>query len=342
MPTLTIKPAADSEEQERVVPISGAEFVIGRAGGNTLIISDPGMSRVHARITPAPEGFLLKDAGSANGTFVNDRRITEHVLQDGDRIQLGNTVLVFAADVEEFLTIRAEVADLVPPSPPTPDSAAPASPPIPPAPPPSAPPPAAPPAPAAARSVPPPPQAAAPSPHQPPVPPLPASPAKVPAPPLAPVVPPPAAAVPAPPVAAAAVGQPAGFWIRVAASLIDGVIVNIAMWLLIGVVGGLLYLLTKSLVGFYLIMLPASLAALGYHLYFPATRNATPGKQFLGLRIVREDGIDPLGYGTAVLRMVGYMVSGFIMYIGFIMVAFTDGKRGLHDMIAKTRVIRIR
>ena len=69
---------------------------------------------------------------------------------------------------------------------------------------------------------------------------------------------------------------------------------------------------------------------------------ATPGKKMLGLKIVREDGEEPLGWGTAFMRLVGYMVSGFILYIGFLMIAFNPDKKGLHDMIAKTRVLKIR
>ena len=59
-------------------------------------------------------------------------------------------------------------------------------------------------------------------------------------------------------------------------------------------------------------------------------------------RIVREDGEEPLGWGTAFMRLVGYMVSGFILYIGFLMIAFNPEKKGLHDMIAKTRVLKVR
>ncbi len=62
----------------------------------------------------------------------------------------------------------------------------------------------------------------------------------------------------------------------------------------------------------------------------------------LGLKIVREDGEEPMGWGPAFLRLVGYMVSGFILYIGFLMIAFNAEKMGLHDMIAKTRVLKVR
>ena len=82
--------------------------------------------------------------------------------------------------------------------------------------------------------------------------------------------------------------------------------------------------------------------SIGYPVWFWAKRGATPGKKMLGLRIVREDGEEPIGFGTAFLRLVGYMVSGMILYIGFLMIAFNPEKKGLHDTIAKTRVLKVR
>jgi uncharacterized RDD family membrane protein YckC len=85
-----------------------------------------------------------------------------------------------------------------------------------------------------------------------------------------------------------------------------------------------------------------SLLGVFYILFFWAVKGATPGKKALGLRIVREDGVDPPGWGTAILRLLGYLVDGFTLYIGFIMIGFTDRKRGLHDMIAGTTVVKVR
>ena len=90
------------------------------------------------------------------------------------------------------------------------------------------------------------------------------------------------------------------------------------------------------------VLLASAVVGLGYVLWFWANRGATPGKKMLGLKIVREDGEDPIGWGTAFMRFVGYMVSGAILYIGFLMIAFNPEKKGLHDMIAKTRVLKVR
>jgi len=57
-------------------------------------------------------------------------------------------------------------------------------------------------------------------------------------------------------------------------------------------------------------------------------------------KIGAEDGAEALGFLKAALRMVGYMVSGMVFCAGFIMVAFTKDNKGLHDLIAGTRVIK--
>jgi uncharacterized RDD family membrane protein YckC len=49
-----------------------------------------------------------------------------------------------------------------------------------------------------------------------------------------------------------------------------------------------------------------------------------------------------LGWGTAIVRALGYMVSGALLGIGFLLVLFTSQKQGLHDLIAGTRVVRMR
>ena len=56
----------------------------------------------------------------------------------------------------------------------------------------------------------------------------------------------------------------------------------------------------------------------------------------------RVGGVSGTIWGTAFMRLVGYMVSGFVLYIGFLMIAFNPEKKGLHDMIAKTRVLKVR
>ncbi|MFA5530228.1 MAG: FHA domain-containing protein [Thiohalomonadaceae bacterium] len=80
-------------------------FRIGRGEGNDLRIDDELASREHASIDfrPGPGDvdtgdWILRDQGSTNGTFVNDRRITVHALLDGDVMRIGKTFFRFFLD----------------------------------------------------------------------------------------------------------------------------------------------------------------------------------------------------------------------------------------------------
>ena len=82
----------------RSVPLTQPEVTIGRLPECDVIVDDPGASRQHARIRRTEDGFVLADLGSTNGTLVNDVPIQEHVLDNGDRITIGETVLEFRSD----------------------------------------------------------------------------------------------------------------------------------------------------------------------------------------------------------------------------------------------------
>ena len=72
---------------------------LGRHPNNSVQLLDRIVSKEHCRITRGPQGrYVLRDVGSLNGSFVNGERITEHTLQNGDEISLGNTVLRFEED----------------------------------------------------------------------------------------------------------------------------------------------------------------------------------------------------------------------------------------------------
>lgn len=65
-------------------------LVFGRDAGCDILIADRQISRYHARITPTPEGIILEDLGSKNGTHINGAQISGPVvLQDGDVVQIG-------------------------------------------------------------------------------------------------------------------------------------------------------------------------------------------------------------------------------------------------------------
>ena len=143
----------------------------------------------------------------------------------------------------------------------------------------------------------------------------------------------------------------AGFWIRFAARCIDGVllamvnaVVKIPLTIMLGIGGG------RSA---GLVFLPVAIGLAGasviisigvgvlYEAYFVSTRGGTLGKLALGLRIVRADG-GPVSGSLAVKRYFAQWLSALILLIGYIMAAFDDEKRALHDRLCETRVIHAR
>jgi two-component system cell cycle response regulator len=78
------------------------ELVLGRSAEANVSIDDSGMSRHHARVLRAAEGFFVEDLGSTNGTFVNGARLQRRaLLADGDRISVGlSAVFQFALQDE--------------------------------------------------------------------------------------------------------------------------------------------------------------------------------------------------------------------------------------------------
>jgi uncharacterized RDD family membrane protein YckC len=261
-----------------------------------------------------------------------------------------------------------------PPRPAPPPLAAPPMAPI--APPPMAAPPlppaAAPPRPVAPPPLPPPPRAAAPPPMAPPTMAPPPAPPRPIDPPLQMELPPRSAAAvaspppapPAPPARKEALGsvtaidripipvpapavvqaskleraQPAGFWIRVAAMVVD----CIPAWILAGISIGLTFFVSGALGSL------VNVLSFAYGIYvflvLPALKAQTIGMKLLGLRIVHASvpAGQGLGWNVAVVRFVGHIVCGFTLGVGYLLVAFTSQKQGLHDLIASTRVVRVR
>jgi hypothetical protein len=79
----------------RAYPITSPRFVIGRSRECDLTVTDGNASRRHAEIVQEGETYLVVDLGSTNGTEVNGKRISREELNDGDRITVGGTDLVF-------------------------------------------------------------------------------------------------------------------------------------------------------------------------------------------------------------------------------------------------------
>lgn len=82
---------------ERRVPFEGQLMTIGRATDNGLVVADGRVSRHHARITARRGTLVYTDLGSSNGSRVNGAPVEEVVLGVGDRIELGDALLVVEA-----------------------------------------------------------------------------------------------------------------------------------------------------------------------------------------------------------------------------------------------------
>ena len=77
--------------------IKGNEITrIGRETDNDVVLDDPATSRHHAQIEFRDGKYVLTDLGSANGTLVNNQRITAQALADGDAMKFGQNVIVIA------------------------------------------------------------------------------------------------------------------------------------------------------------------------------------------------------------------------------------------------------
>jgi uncharacterized RDD family membrane protein YckC len=147
----------------------------------------------------------------------------------------------------------------------------------------------------------------------------------------------------------------AGFWRRFVAILIDSILFNIVF----GVIGGALGVLDVEMAGTvgtntstYTHQADASDAAQGVFflvylavqwLYFAllesSAKQGTLGKMALGIRVTDLDG-NRISFGRATGRYFAKFISAIILYIGFIMAAFTAKKQALHDIIASTLVVK--
>jgi HD-GYP domain-containing protein (c-di-GMP phosphodiesterase class II) len=82
------------KEKGRAIDVaSGQSITLGRLKGCDVVLADEAASRRHCTITAREDAVVVADLQSANGTFVNDQRITTVELDRGDRIRIGSTVI---------------------------------------------------------------------------------------------------------------------------------------------------------------------------------------------------------------------------------------------------------
>jgi len=140
-------------------------------------------------------------------------------------------------------------------------------------------------------------------------------------------------------------GNPAGFWIRSAAFIIDQVFLS-----LIGVVIGLaasgwsprealLPTLDPYSPWYWSQLLLGTAIEASYYTLTLGTWGKTLGKALLGLKVVRANGAR-LSYLRSFARYWAYYLSWLLLGLGFLVIAFSPQKRGLHDLACDTKVIK--
>lgn len=136
----------------------------------------------------------------------------------------------------------------------------------------------------------------------------------------------------------------AGFWIRLLASLLDGLIIMAAGVVIMGITGvpmkNIFDFLNLELEGFEWQQFLYVLLSIAYAVVLPATSlQGTLGKSLLGLKIIDKEG-ERISIMRSIGRVLSQIVSAIILYIGYIMIAFHPQKRGLHDIMAGTFVVK--
>ena len=140
----------------------------------------------------------------------------------------------------------------------------------------------------------------------------------------------------------------AGFWIRFVGKFVDGLILgavqaffNMACVLMLhpySATGTDANVNVQVILVTVLVISLSFIIRAAYNIWFIGKFGATPGKMAVGVRVIRPGG-EPVGYGRAAGRFFAEILSALILLIGYIIAAFDDEKRALHDRICDTRVI---
>ncbi len=153
----------------------------------------------------------------------------------------------------------------------------------------------------------------------------------------------------APPNTAASTTGYGGFWVRFVAAIIDGIIVQVVVMpvaLVLGVVAGIAGATvsgTGQSLNLTSIIILAVFGGFASWIYEAAmessSRQATLGKMIFGMKVTDLQG-HRVSFARATARHFSKIISGMILFLGYIMAGFTAQKQALHDMIAGTVVRR--
>jgi uncharacterized RDD family membrane protein YckC len=133
-----------------------------------------------------------------------------------------------------------------------------------------------------------------------------------------------------PPQAKGPSGPRAGFWIRWAASLLDGVILAVPYVVLIVVI--------RSGAAFALFLV---ISAAYYSLQEGGPSGQTLGKKALGIRVIDFATGGPIGYGRGFIRWIGRTVSAVVFFLGYLWMLWDREKQAWHDKMANDVVVPV-
>ncbi len=129
----------------------------------------------------------------------------------------------------------------------------------------------------------------------------------------------------------------AGFWVRAVATILDGFILGIPIAIMVSLLFGWEWVAedpSRANLAHFLLWAVVTVA------FWVNWDGRTPGKKLMAIKIVTYPDRSNLNHSKALLRyVIGYTLSTLIFGLGFVMVAFREDKRGLHDLIAGTCVI---
>jgi uncharacterized RDD family membrane protein YckC len=135
----------------------------------------------------------------------------------------------------------------------------------------------------------------------------------------------------------------AGVGQRLASYLVDGVVLSIiyiALMFLFGVP-----IEEEAIAGgnfsttFYAVYILMAAIGIGYFTYFFG-KGQTPGMKLVEIKLIRTDGVEPVGYKKGFFRWVGMEISGIVLLLGYIWILIDKKRQGWHDKIAGTYVVK--
>src|SRR5207245_7263880 len=103
------------ENRARRLPLHGAARA-GRSAGHRIGIPDPRMSSTHARLQSVLGNWVVQDAGSKNGTWVDGRRVNSATLVDGALVEVGHSFLLYREALPAAGPAFADARELHPPA----------------------------------------------------------------------------------------------------------------------------------------------------------------------------------------------------------------------------------